>query len=373
MTPIASLRRQTAWLLFLSFALAIAPMGCEGGLGRASGDDASPAPAVLVRATTLALETRSHPRRFSGYTYPWEAAGIGFLVSGRVTAMHVEEGDRVEKGQLIAEIAPEDFALVRRLAEVQVKALEPNVARVDRLVKERVLPVSQYDEIHGKYRAALTQRDRARRQLEYTRLMAPFDGVVMKKKTSAGQVIATGSPALVLLDLAKMRLRFGVVQQDLRYFQRDQSLRVVVPGLDETRTAVVHHIASVPDGKTRTFEITAVLDNPVPVQEDREGADDGPGKIEPARPLRAGLLAHVELDTDLRRGLFAPLLAIRRGLSGEHLVSVVGEGARVEERVVSLGGLYGDEVQILGGLAAGDRLIVEGQGFVSVGDEVRVR
>lgn len=361
-------------------AAALLAVSCTD-LGRESAalSASKPLP-VLVRARTLVEETRTRSRRFSGYMHPWGSSGVGFLVGGRVTALHVEEGDEVTKGQLLAEIAPEDFALVRRLAEVQVQALEPNVARVDRLVKERVLPASQYDEIHGKYRAAITQRDRARRQFDYTRLYAPIDGVVMEREASLGQIIGTGSPAVVLLDLSKLSLRLGVVQQDLALFSRGQRLEVQVPGQAGTRPGIIHHIAAVPDKKTRTYEIVVVLQNPVSVEASPE-AGGAPGSGEAAsapgasgrRALRAGMLGQVQLQAKQSTGVFVPLLAIRRGLDGGYLVSVLGAGSRVEERSVVLGDLYEDEVQVLEGLEPGARVITEGQGFVSAGDVVRVR
>ncbi len=177
---------------------------------------------------------------------------------------------------------------------------------------------------------------------------------------------------VVVLDLSRLMLRIGVVQQDLPNFSRGQSLSLHFRGEDAARTGRVHHIASVPDGKTRTFEIAIVLDNPVlPDARPKGEREDEPARD--VRALRAGMLAQVELKTDESRGLFVPLLAIRRGLAGEHLVSLVNGAGRVEERSIDLGPLYGDEVLVPKGLAVGERLIVEGQGFVSAGDSVRVR
>jgi len=332
-------------ILLLPLALA----ACRGARGEATGMDLPP---VLVRVAPVHEATRQEARSFSGYTWPWEAHGVGFLVAGRVTALHVDAGDRVEAGQLLAEIAPEDYALVKRLAEVQVSTLEPNVERVDALVKDRVLPAAQFDEIHGRYRAALTQREQAKRQLTYTRLLAPVAGVVMKRETAVGQVIGAGMPALILLDTGRAKLKVGVTQRDLAAFTEGRTVDVSVPGYPELTRGLVHHVGLVPDPKTRTWEAEIALDDP-------------------AGRLRPGLLGQVTLVTYEAKGIFVPLHAVKRDRAGAPQVYVV-EGGRVAARAVALGALLGTEVQVVAGLAPGDPLIVEGQGFVFPGDEVRV-
>jgi RND family efflux transporter MFP subunit len=310
---------------------------------------------MLVEAWTAETGSASVVRRFAGYTHPWEAHGIGFMVAGRVTSMKVKEGDIVTKGQLLATLAPEDYALIKRLAEVQVDAIKPNFDRVDELVKDQALPAASMDEVRGRYQAALTQKAQASRQLEYTRLTAPCDGVVMERRTSVGQVIGAGMPAVVVLDLSRIKVKVAVTQQDLYLFKAGDNVEVTIPGFELPLTGPVHNIALVPDPRTRTFEVEVVLDN-------ADGA------------LRPGLLAHLTLVARRSEGFIVPLNAVRRDREKQPVVYLLDEsGTRVVERRVELGPLFGSDIEIASGLDVGDRLIVSGQGFVSPGDEVRVK
>lgn len=319
-------------------------------------EDASAAspttPAVRVSLYTVQTRTARAERRYSGYAHPWEAHGVGFLVGGRVTQILVSEGDTVKKGQLLATLAPEDYALVKRLADVQVEAIKPNFERVDGLVAEKALPLSTYDEVRGRYEAALTQRQQAQRQLDHTRLKAPCDGVVMARQTAVGQVIGPGMPAVIVLDLSRIKAKFGVPQQDLDLFALGTQVTVRFPGVEGERTGTVHHVAFVPDPKTRTYEVVVDVDN-------ADGA------------LRAGMLAHLGVTAREATGIFVPVRAVRNNAERASIVYLFDpETSKVVERPIEKGALFGTDLEVLSGLAEGDAVIVEGQGFVSPGDTV---
>jgi len=324
---------------------------------RADGDGTAKKemPPVLVGTKEVTASTHVERRRFSGYTHPWEARGVGFLVGGRVTSIEVREGDSVRKGQLLATLDPEDYRLMKRLAEIQVEAIEPNFRRVDDLVGNKALPEAKLDELKGRYRAAMTQNRRAKRQVAYTRLTAPADGIVMERKTSVGQVIGQGMPAVVLLDLSRLKVKFGVTQQDLHLFAQGMDVSLSIPGIEEETKGNIHNISITPDLKTRTYEVVVEVDN------------------SDAR-LRAGMLCHLHLTTEQATGIFVPLLALKHDRDNRPVVYTVStETNKVVEKPVEPGRRFKDLVLIESGLDGGEELIVEGQGFVNPGDEVRTQ
>jgi RND family efflux transporter MFP subunit len=336
-------------LVLAQLLVALGAPGCRLQKARPADDSLPPVP---VRTRVLAPETRRDERRFSGYLYPWEAHGVGFLVAGRVKALHVEAGQHVTRGQLLAELVPEDYALVQRLSEIQVQALAPNVERVDALVGDRVLPASTQDELRGKYQAALTQREQARRQLGHTRLTAPVDGVVLRRDTAVGQVIGAGMPAVTLLEVGRMKLKLGVTQQDLASFAVGRELEVGIPGFDGPWRGAVDSVALVPDPKTRTYEVALALPNP----DER---------------LRPGLLGHVRQVAREKRALFLPLHLVRHDLQGRAQALLLDRGtSRVVARPVTLGEVFGLEVEVAQGLAEGEVLITDGGDFVVEGEVV---
>lgn len=310
-------------------------------------------PPVAVRVMNVEAGQQKTVKRFSGYTHPWDAAGVGFLIGGRVTSIRVKEGEHVKKGDLLATIAPEDYQLVKDLTETQVEAIKPNYERVLGLVREDAIPKAKLDEVEGMYKAAVTQQKQAERQVSYTRLKAPIDGVVINRGTAVGQVIGPGMPAAIVIDISRMKVKFGVTQKELDLFGIGTSVSLSMDGIDEPVEGTVDHVSLIPDVTTRMYEVTIATDNP-------------------QEKIRPGMLARVELEVRRSDGIFVPLRTVRRNHEGRHVVFMVDKDDVVFERVVKTGELFYDQMRIDEGLSVGDRVILEGQAFVTPGDKVKV-
>ncbi len=311
-------------------------------------------PPLPVKVMTVETGSQTVNRRFSGYTHPWEAAGVGFLIGGRVTSVEVKEGDRVRKGDLLATIDPNDYALIEQLTEAQLDAIKPNYERVVGLIREDALPRAKLDEVEGMYKAAVTQKKQAARQLAYTKLKAPIDGVVMNRGTAAGQVIGPGMPAVIVLNITRLKVKFGVTQKELGLFAAGNEVTVTFDGIAEPVTARVFNVALVPDLTTRLYEVTLEVDN----------ADER---------LRPGMMGRIEVPVRRAEGFFVPLRAVKRDAGHNHVVYLVDADDKVVERRVVTGDLFGDQIQIVEGLEGGERLIFEGQAFVTPGEKVTVQ
>ncbi len=310
---------------------------------------------VLVEVVTTRLETEVMGRRYVGHLRPWEAHQVGFLTGGRVREVRPTVGDELRAGDLIATLAPDDHSIYVDLAAIQKEAVEPNLERVRELVDKNILPRSQLDELEAKYRAAVTQQRQANLALSQTRLTSPVGGVVMMKLASEGQVIGPGMPVVVLLEIDRLKARFGVPQRDLGWFKEGSEVEVRIPGVDEARAGVVRQIDIVPDVKTRTYGVSVALDNS-------------------ERELRPGMICHLELTVREVEGIFVPLTSVSQGRDGAHQVKLLDEeGERVLSRSVRIGERIGDRVNVVEGLSPGDRVLVRGQTFVRDGDRVLVR
>ncbi len=312
-------------------------------------------PPILVEVQVASISENPLTRRFSGYTHPWDVHGVGFLVSGRVSKLLVKEGEFVKKGDLIATMDPEDYKLVEQLAQTQVEALEPNFKRVDSLVKNDALPQSKLDEIKGRYDAARTQQKRAERQMKYTRLYAPISGVVHELRTAAGQVIASGSPAVILLDIDRLKLKIGVPQKDLKYFTIGDELEVDVPGVKSGIAGKVCHIDYVADATTRSFSIDVEIQN----------GD---------HQLRPSMLANTHITIDRYKGYFVPIHAVMHTLEGSPYLMLVDEATQtITDAAVKIGIRFGEQLQVTEGLKGGEKIVVRGNNFAREGDKVVVR
>lgn len=321
---------------------------------QANGKETDKSSHILVEVMKAETTSRDISRRFSGYTHPWESHGIGFLVAGRVTSIRVKEGDYVKKGQLLATIDPEDYILVKKLAEAQIKAIEPNFKRVDTLVEKQALPESKLDVLRGQYEAALTQKNQASRQINYTKLHAPTNGVVHELRTSVGQVIGQGSPAVVLLELDRLKVKFGVSQKDLKYFKTGEKHKLEIPGIDRDVEGTIFHIDYVADPTTRTYNVIFDVPNP-------------------ERIIRPSMMTHLTIVKETLTGIFVPIHSIMQDKSGDYMIMTLTDDNVINVKTIKIGKRIEETIEITDGLQNGDRLVVKGNNFATEGDKVVVK
>ncbi len=328
-------------------------LSCSNAKGQGEKEVASAS--VLVEVLKAEKSVREAKRRFSGYSHPWDSNGIGFLVAGRITSVNVHEGQYVKRGQLLATIDPEDYKLVEELARTQRTAIEPNFERVDKLVGVNALPQSELDKIKGQYNAAKTQEIQAKRQVHYTRLYAPVNGVVHEVRTSVGQVIGQGLAAIVLLQLDTLKVKFGITQTDLDMFEQGQEMQIDFPGVMDDIAAEVWHIDYVADSLTRTYNVIFEVDNK-------------------EHKLRPSMLAHLDLIEQSYEGFFVPINALMHNKTGKFIVYTVDLQSKiVKEVLVQKGKRFDEMIEISSGLSGGEQVVVMGNNFITQGDKVEIR
>lgn len=285
---------------------------------------------------------------------------LGAQVSGRVAEVLVEEGAWVKAKQELVRLDTATFEL-----EIAVKAAESEAAIVTRsdaevqfarvksmwekpAGQEPSIPRKQYDDAKTRLDAAIVQvklmdaaLKLARQKLADAVICAPFDGVVTRRLVDPGQPV-TSAPVTELLeirDVAKLDLEYRLPQAMLARVGTSTPVAWEIDGVaDGSGTGTVTLILPDVDEATRTFRCRTSIDN-------------AGGR------LRPGLLARVRvIEESPREALFLPAVAIAPSAAGPTVRAL--DGGRPAVRPVKLGETWGDFVEILGGLAPGDRVLV---------------
>jgi membrane fusion protein, multidrug efflux system len=332
--------RTRAFLATAIATLASTLAGCrDDAAGVAAKPEAAP---IAVEVETAAISAVDERLRLSGDVMPWQVQPLSFKVGGKIARVFVEEGDLVEKNQLIAVLDTVDYRLVRDLADAQVEGLKPNLDRANALKEKEAVTAAQLDELESRMRAAEIQRAQASAQLSYSWLRAPADGVVMKRLMSEGDLTDPAHPVAALAELKRAKVILPVTQHDLPLFRVGDTVAIREPGADRRFEGRIFGIGYAADEKTRTFPVTLEVDN-------RDLL------------LRAGMIVEAEVVAATHRGIFLPLDAVRRDLDGHPAVFVAaGVPPRALERRVDLGVIVGERLQIVAGLDVGDAVIVRG-------------
>jgi HlyD family secretion protein len=178
---------------------------------------------------------------------------VGTQVSGLLSGIYVDFNDRVEKGDLLAQIDPSllqqtvrsaEASLARNTAEVEHS--RRNLARAVELLESKVVAAAevetaqyQADVAEASFKQAQVALEQAHRNLEYTRIMAPVDGVVIQRAVDVGQTVAASMSAPVLFliaqDLSEMEILASVDESDIGRIHPGQEVRFTVQAYPEEK------------------------------------------------------------------------------------------------------------------------------------------
>jgi RND family efflux transporter MFP subunit len=339
------------------------------GADRAPESEAAVRPALTV--TTALPQRASLPVTLAanGNIVAWQEAIVGVEAAGlRLTQVHVNVGDRVRQGQLLATLSADtlraEVAQSRAsLAEAEAAAADAanNAQRARTLQGTGALSASQINQYLTAEKTAQARAEAARAllQAQQVRLTqahvhAPDSGIISARVATVGAVVAGGTELFRLIRQGRLEWRAEVTSAELGR---------IVPGTTAQVTAAsgarltgrVRMVGPTVDPQTRSALVYVDL-APLPGM---------------AGTARAGMFARGEFDLGATPALTVPMPAVvvRDGFS---YVYRVNPDHRVSQVKVQTGRLAGDRLEILGGLAPDARIVAAGAGFLNDGDLVRV-
>ena len=330
----------------------------------AAEDVEAPSSAATVDATVAARTDFPLRTQATGHLVPWQRAQLKAEASGPVVERAVEEGARVEQGDLIARLRnrEERIALEEaraKLLKARAKFQSQYVTGPDSLAASELIASTDTAASNApRSRRRATQAavsgltaarqavERAKLNLERTRVTAPFAGRVADLQLDEGQYVSRGSEICMLLRDARMKVHVDVLESNLVDVRQDATAQVHVPALGP------------PDDSSAVFAGTVWAVNP------QVRPESGTGRVtvsvpNPNRRLVSGLFANVQLETERLSGrLVVPdeAVLVRQG---RDLVFVVEDG-RAQWTYVTVGARSGDYVEITKGVAPGDTVAVSG-------------
>lgn len=322
--------------------------GAPGGARGASPGGGMPVPVVSQR---VELQAVTRELKALGTARANEAVEITAKTSNIVSAIRFRDGERVAKGAVLVEL---DSAQVRAdLAAAQAALTESNsqYQRANELLPTQSLSKSQFDQIVATRAANAARVDAARARLEDTVIRAPFAGRMGLRRVSVGSLISPGAVITTLDDTSVIKVDFAIPESNLT------SLR---PGLPVTVTSTAYPGRSFA-GKVASLDSRIdATSRSVLVRAEFPNADGA---------LKPGMFLNVELRRDERQGLVVPEESLVPEQNRQFVYVVTGGMA--EKREVRTGLRRPGSVEILDGLRAGERIVVEGTVKLREGGPVR--
>ena len=370
----------------LGFAL-VAGLLLSGCKAAAPAEDA---PTVTVQVGAAENEPIQLKVIADAVLYPRDQAAIVPKIIAPVKKFYVDRGSRIKAGQLLAELENQDLAGVQlksqggyQQAQVTYDMQAQKVQQDIRLAKQ-TLDAQQklYDSRQALYKegavsakdvedanVALTQARNvyelaqkeadlkvaqaqvniakgdmanAEAQVNYTKITSPIDGVVTDRPFYGGETPPAGAALITIMDLSEVVARAHISQVDATHLKAGDEANISVPGQGPALKAKVTLVSPALDPNSTTVEVWVKAANPK-------------GRLRPGTSVQISVLAR-----SVPNSLVIPAAAVLTAPDGSSYVMVTGSDNKAHQKTVKTGIRQGDQVQVLEGLAEGDRVITSG-------------
>ncbi|MFC2160253.1 efflux RND transporter periplasmic adaptor subunit [Acidobacteriota bacterium] len=324
--------------------------------------------AAPVKVYKIKRQRISENLFYTGLIEAWKERNISPDIAGKIAAIHVEEGDMVQKDQLLAEL---DTLAIRlqidqaragvAVAEANYNDAKRNKDRMDRLSLENAVSEQQAEKINLVFDAAEAQLQQAKaslnltnHQLDVSLMKAPFNGIIAARSVEVGDIINPmmgGTGVLTLVDFSRIKIGIDVSHQDIIRISKGQSALLKVSTFpDELFSGVVSVVNLAADNLTKKFRVEVEINNP-------------------DRILRPNTFGEVMFEVEIHENVVAvPQIAVI-----DNKFVFVASGDKAEKRDVVLGIQNAEMVEIVSGLAEGDLVIIEGNYSMDDGTEIEIK
>ncbi len=306
--------------------------------------------AVVVKARRQAV---SETLPLIGTISANEMVDIKPETDGIIQEIRYEEGQRVEKGQLLVLLDDSKPATSLAEAEANFQLSKATFGRSKELRKDGLVSQQEFDQVAATFAVNQAGLDRKRRELRDTRILAPFGGVMGSRQISPGQVVNRTTTLGSLVDLDSVKVEVEIPEKYLGQIQIGQNLTFTVAAYPKQEfPGHLYFIAPQISESLRTAGVKARIANPNHL-------------------LRPGMFASLTLTLTLRESaLVIPDAAIINN-GDVSMVFVVGRDELASRRTVKIGERLAGKVEILDGLKEGEDVIVEGHQKVVAGAKIK--
>lgn len=388
--PPAPPSRRGLWIALGVVAVLLLAVAAWFALGREK-------PVEVRTATVTAIASGSASASVldaTGYVVARRMATVSAKITGKVREVLIEEGQRVEAGQVLATLDPIDAAQQRDLAasqvaaarsqlggvQAQLKEAEANATRMSALAAQKLVSRAQYEQ-------AIAQRDTLRSQLstaqrnvqvahdglriaaqgvDNTVVRAPFAGVVVAKAAQPGEIVSplsagggfTRTGIGTIVDMDSLEVEVDVGEAYIGRVQPKMPVEAVLNAYPDWKIpAEVIAIIPTADRGKATVKVRVALKAKDP-------------RIVPDMGVRVSFLEAPKADAKQPEGMRAPGAALVER-DGATVAFVVGDEDAVEQRTVRTGIALGDDRQVLSGLSAGDEVVLDPPAELQDGAKVK--
>jgi multidrug efflux system membrane fusion protein len=378
MIGIDEVRREKARVVLLAGLIVLGQAGCNHPASEVK-------PLTPVRVAEVQTITTGSETRYSANIIPNAQVDIAFKSGGYVQSIRqvrgangrmrsVDIGDWVTKGTVLAVVRQKDYTDQKEQAQAQVARAQSDYEhaklsfdRTSNLYSTQSATKPEYDSAKAQNDSAIASLNNAKAvlaqaqtALDDSSLRVPFDGWIVRRNVDIGALVGPSVAGFTIADTHAVRAVFGVPDNAINKIKLGQAQPVMTDVFPQAFAGRVTAISPEADPRSRVYSVEVTIPNP-------------------NNQLKAGMIASLSFggSTHPSNVLVVPLSAvIRDPQNAEGFAVFTTDGdhdpATVRTRTVQLGDAYGNMIEVLGGVKAGERVVTSGSTLVKAGEQVRI-
>lgn len=331
-------------------------------------DNSQPTP-VAVEIMELVNNADYEPLTFSGEVKSKQTAQIGTRISGYVEKLPVRLGQKVKKGELLVLLNSRELLAQQAAARAEVNKAKAsfdnasvNFKRISRLHEQKSASQNELDQATLQFNVAQSQWESAQQNLAqiqaqsaYHQIRAPFNGVITQKNADVGDIATPGTPLLVIEDSASREIVVRISARDIEKVYTTQKVQIQADAIGLNVRGEIVEVSPSSSLSGGQFMAKVALSEPHPT-------------------LLPGMFVRVLAQTSLigNKRIFIPKSALihQGGLTGVYTPSLSDTAVL---RWIRTGAETEDEVEVISGLSAGDKIIVKAEGKLYNGVTISIK
>ncbi|MGB3726561.1 MAG: efflux RND transporter periplasmic adaptor subunit [Glaciecola sp.] len=273
-----------------------------------------------------------------------EEAFVVARAAGIIEHIMVEEGDYVEKGQILAKLEPERYELSLRRAAADLQGIEKELAKINKVYNKKLVSDDVYDKLNAQYESAKAMLALAELDLKETTIVAPISGYIAERNAKVGNLTESFQRER-MFHIVQQKQLYGIVhlpEKELSRVHKEQQATLSITALNnQSVNAFVERISPVIDAQTGTFKVTLRVPNN-------------------SNQLKAGMFTQVSLNYDTRTNATLLPRKAMLALDDTFNVFVVDDTGIAKKVQVDVGYQEGNYIEVTNGLTGNETVVITG-------------
>ena len=329
--------------LILSVVLAVCVTSCQ--LKQPEEENIETNKKIRVQTVVVDESEANENLNYSGIIIPSVSTKLSFQMPGSVEKIYVEEGQKVNTGQVLAELNKTSYESSYRAALAMKKQAQDAYDRLHQVYEKGSLPEIKWEDIKTKLEQAKSSEEIAGKNLDNCEIKAPADGFIGSRNIEIGTSVIPGSPVIDLVDINSVFVKISVPENEINKIKKNQTANIIIPAISqEIYKGKVETIGVIANQLSKTYDVKLRVNN---------------GNL----TIKPGMVCDVNLTVQAKvQAVVVPVQSLLKDVNNENYVFVVDKKSGIARKVtVEAGEIIHNKVRIINGISVGELIVVNGQ------------